>query len=36
MTFYAAIFDGRKRRYRVREYTLRVEDHEPGGQGRSL
>ena len=29
MTFYAAVFDGRKRRYRVREYTLRVENHEP-------
>ncbi len=29
MTFYAAIFDGRKRRYRVRKYTLRVKDHEP-------
>ena len=29
MTFYAAVYDGRKRRYHVREYTLRVKDHEP-------
>jgi hypothetical protein len=29
MIFYAAIYDGRKRRYRVRKYTLRVQDHQP-------